>query len=208
MAYEDLSGKQLEILNFIKQHICEKGVPPSVREICLAVELKSTSSVHSHLSSLERKGYIKREGAKSRCIGLSEECSDVLPAIRSMTVPIIERVKDGLPLFSPENISGYFPIPYKDSPPDSFFMFRANDDSLKDFGIRRGDLVIIRSEAPTSDDDVVIVSENEALVLKQYSKVKNPILNLSEPVFSGPGTDNRCRLLGKATGLYRIFEGE
>ena len=208
MAYDDLSGKQLEILNYIKQHICENGVPPSVREICQAVELRSTSSVHSHLNSLEKKGYIKRDGAKSRCIGLSEECTDGLPLIRSMAVPVIEKVTDGLPLLSSENISGYFTIPYKESPPDSYFMFRVNDDSLKHLGIFTGDLILIRSETPDSDEDFVAISENNTLVLKPYSEVKNQITNLSEPGSFKPVTDNKYRLFGKAAGLYRNFKGE
>lgn len=110
MGFGKISSKQQEILDYIKEEILKRGYPPSVREICEAVHLKSTSSVHSHLETLEKNGYIRRDPTKPRAI---EICDDSFQMIRTemVNLPIIGQVAAGMPILAEENVESYFPVP-------------------------------------------------------------------------------------------------
>jgi len=177
MQYDDLSQKQSEILDFIKQHIITKGIPPSVREICLGVDLKSTSSVHSHLNTLEKKGYIKRDGAKSRCIGIEDSQTFV-------NVPIINDPSDL------KDASGCFSIPVSFCKVDGDYIFiPVSDENPDDPLILSKDLVLVNlNEYPSNGDRVVLLVNNKAVI-------KNYEASLSE----------NFKILGVACGLFRSF---
>ena len=118
-----ITAKQQEILEFMKECILNKGYPPSVREICTAVNLKSTSSVHSHLSTLEKNGYIHRDSSKTRAIEIIDE--EFNPARREIAnIPIVGTVAAGEPILATQNIEGYFPIPTEILSNKETFMFK------------------------------------------------------------------------------------
>ena len=128
-----ISKKQSEILEYIKQQIIEKGYPPAVREICSAVSLKSTSSVHSHLETLEKNGYIRRDPTKPRAIEIvDDEFNLVRREMRN--IPIIGQVAAGQPIFAEQNISGYFPMISDELPGGTLFMLDVRGESMINVG--------------------------------------------------------------------------
>lgn len=156
---EKLSQKQFEILEYMKKAVREKGYPPSVREICDAVGLKSTSTVHGHLERLERKGYIRRDPAKPRAIeifsdndsGNSDGSSREL-----IEVPIVGTVTAGIPILATENIEDTFPIPSDYAPNGNIFMLRVKGDSMINAGIFNKDLIMVRQQNTADNGDIVV----------------------------------------------------
>ena len=142
MAYGKISTKQREILEYIKQEILNKGYPPAVREICEAVDLKSTSSVHSHLETLEKNGYIRRDPTKPRAIEILDESFNFTRR-EMVNVPMVGRVAAGEPLLAEQNVENYFPIPMEFMPNNQTFMLRVKGDSMINIGIFDGDLVLV-----------------------------------------------------------------
>ena len=116
MAQGKITAKQEEILEYIKSQILERGFPPSVRDICEAVHLKSTSSVHSHLETLEKNGYIRRDPTKPRAIEILDDSFNFKPPTKMVNVPVIGHVAAGEPLLAEQNIENYFPIPMEYMP--------------------------------------------------------------------------------------------
>ena len=145
MSNEKLSAKQEEILDFIKQEILTKGYPPSVREIGEAVNLKSTSSVHAHLESLEKKGYIRKDPTKPRTIEVVDDSFNLLRS-EVISLPIIGKVAAGMPLFAEENITGYFPIAAEFIHKGKFFVLAVQGNSMINIGIYDGDYIIVESK--------------------------------------------------------------
>ena len=133
MAYGRITQKQSEILEYIKSQILNKGYPPSVRDICAAVNLKSTSSVHAHLESLEKNGYIRRDPTKSRTIEIIDDNFN-LARREVVNVPILGRVAAGEPLLAVDNITGYFPIPAEFMPNEECFMLTVQGESMINTG--------------------------------------------------------------------------
>ncbi|MFR2712247.1 MAG: transcriptional repressor LexA, partial [Frisingicoccus sp.] len=149
-----LTEKQQQILDYIKSEILQKGYPPSVREICIAVHLKSTSSVHAHLSSLEEKGYIRRDPTKPRTIEVIDDAFALTR--REMTnVPIIGTITAGEPILAQENIEDYFPIPVEYLPNAVVFMLKVRGDSMINAGIYNGDTVIVEQRTTAKNGDMV-----------------------------------------------------
>ena len=142
MAYGKISAKQKEILEYIKEEILNKGYPPSVRDICQAVHLKSTSSVHSHLETLEKNGYIRRDPAKPRAIEILDDSYNMIRK-EMVSIPVVGRVAAGAPLLAVENIESYFPLPAEYVPRGQAFMLRVQGDSMIDAGIFDGDLIMV-----------------------------------------------------------------
>ena len=155
MPNEKLTPKQEEILNFIKQEILAKGYPPSVREICEAVTLKSTSSVHAHLESLERKGYIRKDPTKPRTIEVVDDSFNVLRS-EIISIPMIGRVAAGVPLLAEENIEGYFPIPAEFMPNNEAFILTVHGNSMVNIGILDGDMIIVERKSTASNGEIVV----------------------------------------------------
>ncbi len=199
--YEDLSSKQMAILNFIKIQIQEKGYPPSVREIGLAVGLSSTSSVHSQLSKLEKKNYIRRDASKPRALVIlegSETFSEVI------NVPIVGSVTAGEPILAVENIEDTFTLPANllrgvDSP----FMLKVKGESMINAGIYDGDFILIHQQTTAEDGDIVIAMINQEATVKRFFKEKDYIRLQPENDYMSPILSKEVSILGKVVGLYR-----
>ena len=144
MAKERISAKQKEILDFIKSEILNKGYPPAVREICEAVNLKSTSSVHSHLETLEKNGFIRRDPTKPRAIEIIDDDFNLVRR-ELVNVPIIGSVAAGEPIFAEQNVEGYMPVLPGDMPKGEAFILRVKGESMINVGIYDGDKVLVHS---------------------------------------------------------------
>ena len=155
MAQEKLTSKQQEILEYIKETILNKGYPPAVREICEAVHLKSTSSVHSHLETLEEKGYIRKNPAKPRTIEIIDDCFN-LTRREVVNVPLVGTVAAGVPLLAEENIENYYPIPVELLPNAETFMLNVKGNSMINAGIFDGDQLIVERCSTAYDGEIVV----------------------------------------------------
>ncbi|MDE6980481.1 MAG: transcriptional repressor LexA, partial [Lachnospiraceae bacterium] len=154
MSYGKISQKQKEILEYIKQEILNKGYPPAVREICEAVHLKSTSSVHSHLETLEKNGYIRRDPTKPRAIEIMDDTFN-LTRREVVNVPMVGRVAAGEPILASENVESYFPIPTEFMPNEKTFMLKVKGESMINAGIFDGDNILVKQQSTASNGDMV-----------------------------------------------------
>ena len=208
MPNEKLTPKQEEILNFIKQEILSKGYPPSVREICEAVTLKSTSSVHAHLESLERKGYIRKDPTKPRTIEVVDDSFNVLRS-EIISIPMIGRVAAGVPLLAEENIEGYFPIPAEFMPNNEAFILTVHGNSMVNIGILDGDMIIVERKSTASNGEIVVAlvadeaSSEPAATVKRFYKEDGYIRLQPENDTMEPLIVNDCEIIGKVIGVYR-----
>ena len=194
--------KQNEIYEFLKTYTDNKGYPPSVREICEAVGLKSTSSVHGHLKRLESKGLIKRDPTKPRALEIKDD--SIKKEI--INVPIIGKVTAGLPILANENIEEVFPIPLDYiSHNQELFILNISGDSMINAGIFDGDLAIIeKCKTAKNGEIVVVLIENEATI-KRFYKEKNHIRLQPENDNMEAIIVNNCKLLGRLVGLFRSY---
>ena len=205
---EKLSQKQFEIVEYMKKAVREKGYPPSVREICDAVGLKSTSTVHGHLERLERKGYIRRDPAKPRAIeifsdndsGNSDGSSREL-----IEVPIVGTVTAGIPILATENIEDTFPIPSDYAPNGNIFMLRVKGDSMINAGIFNKDLIMVRQQNTADNGDIVVALIEDFATVKTYYKENGYIRLQPENPTMSPIIVRDVSILGKVVGLYRKF---
>ena len=208
MPNEKLTPKQEEILNFIKQEILAKGYPPSVREICEAVTLKSTSSVHAHLESLERKGYIRKDPTKPRTIEVVDDSFNVLRS-EIISIPMIGRVAAGVPLLAEENIEGYFPIPAEFMPNNEAFILTVHGNSMVNIGILDGDMIIVERKSTASNGEIVVAlvadeaSSEPAATVKRFYKEDGYIRLQPENDTMEPLIVNDCEIIGKVIAVYR-----
>jgi len=199
-----LTPKQQMVLDFLKSEIRRNGYPPTVREICDAVGLSSTSTVHAHLETLERKGHIRRSPAKNRSTEILEE--DFYANTRELVnVPIVGRVAAGVPILAAENIEDTFPIPIDYVKNDTCFMLHVKGDSMMDEGILDGDLVLVRQQQDATDGDIVIALIEDSATVKTFYRDGEFIrLNPANPSFQ-PIILRECDVLGKVIGLYRRY---
>jgi repressor LexA len=198
-----LENKQNEIYEFLKKQIYEKGYPPSVREICAAVGLRSTSTVHGHLARLEKKGYIRRDPTKPRAIEILKGSINKKELI---DIPVIGKVTAGIPILAVENVEDTFtlPINFLKSNND-LFILNVSGESMIEAGIFDGDLAIIEKCDYAENGDIVIaLIENEATI-KRFFKEKNYIRLQPENSTMQPIIVNDCKILGKLIGLYRQY---
>ena len=204
MAYGKISAKQQQILNFIKSEITQKGYPPTVRNICEAVNLRSTSSVHAHLETLERNGYIRRDPAKPRAIEILDNSFN---GIRKniVAVPIIRKVTADLPITANENIEDYFPLPEEKMPNPNSFMLRIQDDSMIDSGIYNNDLILVEYTTKVSDGDKVVALINDEITVKEFFKENDHIQLQAENKTIDPLIVKKCSILGKVVGVFRFL---
>ena len=203
MSFGKISGKQREILEYIKDEILKRGYPPAVREICEAVNLKSTSSVHSHLETLEKNGYIRRDPTKPRAIEIMDDSFN-LSRREVVNVPMVGTVAAGQPILAQEHIEGYFPIPAEYMPNTDCFMLKVKGDSMINAGIFDDDYVIIKrcNNAHNGDIVVAMTLENE-VTLKRFYKENGHIRLQPENDTMAPIILPDCKILGTAIGLYR-----
>ena len=169
MSYGKISKKQSEILEYIKNEILNRGFPPSVREICEAVNLKSTSSVHSHLETLEKNGYIRRDPTKPRAIEIVDDHFNLVRR-ETVNVPIIGKVAAGQPLLAVENVEGYFPIPSEYMPNSRTFMLVVQGDSMINAGIFNGDYVIVEQQSTAENGQKVVALIDDSATVKTFYK--------------------------------------
>jgi len=199
-----LTSKQQMILDFLKTEIRQNGYPPTVREICDAVGLSSTSTVHAHLETLERKGYIRRTATKNRSTEILEE--DFYGNAREMVhVPVVGRVAAGIPILAEENIEDTFPIPIDYVKNDTCYMLHVKGSSMIDEGIFDGDLVLVRQQHDANDGDIVIALMDDSATVKTFYRDGDQIrLDPANQDFA-PIYTRECDILGKVIGLYRRY---
>ena len=169
MAYGKISKKQQEILDYIKNEILNRGFPPAVREICEAVNLKSTSSVHAHLEALEKNGYIRRDATKPRAIEIIDDNFNLVRR-EVVNVPLIGTVAAGQPILAVENIEGYFPIPAEIMPNAQSFMLKVKGESMVNAGILDGDQVLVKQQPTASNGDIVVALVDDSATVKTFYK--------------------------------------
>lgn len=204
MAQGKITDKQKEILEYIKETILKKGYPPAVREICEAVKLKSTSSVHSHLEQLEKNGYIRRDPTKPRTIEIIDDTFN-LARREVVNVPLIGTVAAGAPILAQENIENYFPIPVEMLPNKDTFMLNIKGDSMIEAGIFSGDRVIVEQTNVAQNGDIVVALLDDSATVKRFFKEKGHFRLQPENSSMEPIIVDEVQILGKVIGLFRLM---
>ena len=205
MSYGKISDKQREILEYIKAEILNKGYPPAVREICEAVKLKSTSSVHAHLETLEKNGYIRRDPTKPRAIEIVDENFN-LTRREMVNVPIIGRVAAGEPILAVENIENYFPIPAEFMPNEQTFILQVQGESLVNAGILDGDYILVEQQTTANDGDMVVALVDDSATVKTFYKENGYYRLQPENDFMEPIIVSDVMIMGKVIGTFRFFK--
>ena len=204
MAYGKITSKQKEILEFMKNEILSKGYPPAVREICEAVNLKSTSSVHSHLETLEKNGYIRRDPAKPRAIEIVDDNFNFARR-EIVNVPIVGTVTAGQPILAVENIESYFPIPMDYMPNQETFMLKVKGESMINAGIFDGDTILVQKQSHAKNGDFVVALIEDSVTIKTFYKENDYYRLQPENDYMDPIIVPEVEILGKVIGLFRMF---
>lgn len=199
-----LSVKQKQILDFIKEEILKRGYPPTVREICSTVGLRSTSSVHAHLATLEKNGYIRRDPTKPRAI---EICDDSFQTVRTemVSLPEVGDVAAGVPILAQENIVNYFPVPSEVVPSGESFVLRVRGDSMINVGIYNGDRIFVNSCNTANNGDIVVALVEDSATVKTFYKENGHFRLQPENDSMEPIIVNECSILGKVFGVFRLM---
>ena len=205
MAREQLSDKQLEILEFIKRRMLDKGFPPAVREICEAVNLRSTSSVHSHLETLERKGYIHWDPTKPRAIEIIDDDFN-LARREIINNPVVGTVTAGEPILAVQNIEDYFPMLPDRISTKNTFMLHVRGESMINAGIIDGDLVIVVKQSTAENGDIVVAMIEDSATVKTFYKEDGYYRLQPENDSMEPIIVNEVSIIGKVVGLYRSMK--
>jgi len=204
MGYGRISNKQKEILDYLKSQIINKGYPPAVREICEAVKLKSTSSVHSHLETLEKNGYIRRDPSKPRAIEIIDDEFN-LTRRELVNVPVIGTITAGQPILAVENIDSYFPIPSDLMPNEETFMLKVKGNSMINAGIFNGDKILVQKQSHAKNGDYVVALIGEEVTVKTFYKENGYYRLQPENDTMEPIIVNDLSVQGKVIGLFRMF---
>ena len=204
MENRPITKKQEEILNYIKDEILERGFPPAVREICQAVGLKSTSSVHSHLESLEKNGYIRRDPTKPRAIEILDESFNMLRR-EMVNVPVGGTGAAGQPILAEQNIDSYFPIPSEYMPNEQSFILKVKGESMVNAGILDGDSVLVMQQTTARNGDIVVALIEDSATVKTYYKENGHYRLQPENDTMDPIIVDDCKILGKVFGVFRFF---
>lgn len=204
MSQGKITDKQREILEYIKEMILKKGYPPAVREICEAVHLKSTSSVHSHLESLEKNGYIRRDPTKPRTIEILDD-DFALTRRELVNVPVIGTVAAGVPILAEQNIEDYLPIPAGILPNKEVFMLKVKGNSMIEAGIYNGDKVIVVKQPNAENGDKVVALVDDSATVKTFYKENGHFRLQPENSSMDPIILDQVEILGKVIGLFRMM---
>lgn len=204
MSQGKITDKQREILEYIKEMILKKGYPPAVREICEAVHLKSTSSVHSHLESLEKNGYIRRDPTKPRTIEILDD-DFALTRRELVNVPVIGTVAAGVPILAEQNIEDYLPIPAEILPNKEVFMLKVKGNSMIEAGIYNGDKVIVAKQPNAKNGDKVVALVDDSATVKTFYKENGHFRLQPENSSMDPIILDQVEILGKVIGLFRMM---
>ena len=199
MAQGRITDKQKEILEFIKACILKKGYPPTVREICEKVQLKSTSSVHSHLEQLEKNGYIHRDPTKPRAIEIVDDTFN-LSRRELVNVPLIGTVAAGAPILADENVENYFLLPNSET-----FMLKVRGNSMIDVGIYDGDRVIVEQTSVAENGEIVVALIDDSATVKRFFKENGHYRLQPENATMDPIIVDKVQILGKVIGLLRLM---
>ena len=200
-----ISAKQKEILEYIKGEILSKGYPPAVREICEAIDLKSTSSVHSHLETLEKNGYIRRDPTKPRAIEILDDDFN-LTRREVVNVPIVGHVAAGEPILAVENIENYFPIPAEFMPNEQTFILQVQGESMVNAGILDGDYILVEQQTTANDGDMVVALVDDSATVKTFYKENGYYRLQPENDFMEPIIVSDVMIMGKVIGTFRFFK--
>ena len=205
MSYGKITKKQMEILEYIKSEILNRGFPPAVREICEAVNLKSTSSVHSHLETLEKNGYIRRDPTKPRAIEIIDDNFNLVRR-EVVNVPIVGRVAAGQPILAVENVENYFPIPAEFMPNAQTFMLTVKGESMINAGIFDGDQILVQQQSTAKNGDMVVAMVDDSATVKTFYKEDGyyrlqPENDTMEPIL----VYGELKILGKVIGVFRFL---
>lgn len=203
-----LSKKQQMILDYLKEEVSKKGYPPSVREICAAVELKSTSTVHAHLTKLEEFGYIRRDPTKPRAIEIYdldiEPVSNVINMARDTKfIPIIGEITAGQPILAVESFEETFPIPSDYVDEGNYFMLKIKGESMIEAGIFDRDLVLVKQQNDAHSGDIVVALIDDSATVKTFYKEKNRVRLQPENESMSPIYLDDVQILGKVKGVFR-----
>ena len=204
MAYGKISKKQEEILSYMKDEILHKGYPPTVRDICDAVGLKSTSSVHAHLETLEKNGYIKRDPTKPRAIEIIDD-SFQLVRHEMASIPIVGTVAAGQPILAQQNIDGYFPLPVEMVPNCETFVLKVKGESMINVGIYDGDSIFVKCCNTANNGDTVVALIDDSATVKTFYKENGHIRLQPENDNMEPIIVEDCQILGKVFGVFRLY---
>lgn len=201
---QELTERQRQVLDFIKEQVREKGYPPSVREIGDAVGLRSSSTVHGHLKRLESKGYIRRDPTKPRAIEiLGDEMAESQIIEDLIAVPVVGNVTAGQPILAVENVEDYFPLPRDFASDEAAFMLRIQGDSMIEAGILDGDYVVVRQQPNAENGDIVVaLLEDEATVKRFFKEPDHIRLQPENPIYD-PIITTDAQILGKVIGVLR-----
>lgn len=194
----DASEKKMQILDFIRREIDDKGYPPSVREICLAVGLKSTSTVHAHLNRLEEEGYIRRDATKPRALELTDTAT-----VRGRSVPLLGRVTAGVPILAQQNIEEYYMLPQNLVGGDEVFILSVQGESMIEVGILDGDFVIVRRQSHAENGDIVVAMIDDEATVKRIFFEKNRVRLQPENPTMQPIYAREVAVLGRVIALFR-----
>lgn len=204
MAYGKITKKQEEILEYIKDQIMNRGFPPAVREICEAVNLKSTSSVHAHLETLEKNGYIRRDPTKPRAIEILDENFNMLRR-EMVNVPVIGRVAAGEPILAVENIESYFPVPAEFAPRNPAFMLTVKGESMVNAGILTGDYILVEQRKTAENGEIVVALVDDSATVKTFYKEEGHYRLQPENDTMDPIIVDEVEIMGKVIGVFRFF---
>ena len=204
MSYGKITEKQSQILEYIKSEILNKGYPPSVRDICTAVNLKSTSSVHSHLETLEKNGYIRRDPTKPRTIEIIDDNFNLVRR-EVVNVPMVGTVAAGQPILAIENIDNYFPIPSEYMPNEETFMLKVKGESMINAGILDGDNILVKRQTTAKNGDMVVALVDDSATVKTFYKENGHIRLQPENDDMDPIIVPNCEIIGKVFGVFRFF---
>ena len=205
MSKGKITDKQKQILEYIKETILSKGYPPAVREICEAVNLKSTSSVHSHLETLEKNGDIRRDPTKPRTIEILDD-DFALTRREVVNVPIVGTVAAGVPILAEDNIEDYLPIPVEMLPNKEVFMLNVKGNSMIDAGIYNGDKVLVAKQSTAENGDKVVALIDDSATVKTFYKEDGHYRLQPENQSMSPIIVEDVKILGKVIGLLRIMK--
>lgn len=194
----DASEKKMQILDFIRREIDDKGYPPSVREICLAVGLKSTSTVHAHLNRLEEEGYIRRDATKPRALELTDTAT-----VRGRSVPLVGRVTAGMPILAQQNIEEYYMLPQNLVGSDEVFILSVQGESMIEAGILDGDFVIVRRQSHAENGDIVVAMIDDEATVKRIFYEKTRVRLQPENPTMQPIYAREVTVLGRVIALFR-----
>ena len=205
MSYGKITDKQSQILEYIKSEILNKGYPPSVRDICQAVNLKSTSSVHSHLETLEKNGYIRRDPTKPRTIEILDDNFNLVRR-EVVNVPMVGTVAAGQPILAIENIDNYFPIPSEYMPNEETFMLKVKGESMINAGILDGDNILVKRQKTAKNGDMVVALVDDSATVKTFYKENGHIRLQPENDYMDPIILPEVEIIGKVFGVFRFFD--